>query len=59
MTRAGTASLACGAAPRRFGGRGLVPALAALSVVAVAGLSAGIALLASHNNPPTLRPGAG
>ncbi len=40
-------------APRRFGGRGLVPALAALSVVAVAGLSAGVALLASHNNPPT------
>lgn len=40
-------------APRRFGGRGLVPALAALSVVAVAGLSAGIAVLASsHNTPP-------
>jgi PQQ-like domain len=39
--------------PRRFGGRGLVPALAALSVVAVAGLSAGIAVLASNHNPPS------
>jgi hypothetical protein len=38
--------------PRRFGGRGLVPALAALSVVAVAGLSAGIAVLASNHNAP-------
>ncbi len=38
--------------PRRFGGRGLVPALAALSVVAVAGLSAGIAVLASNHNSP-------
>jgi hypothetical protein len=37
----------------RFGGRGLVPALAALAVVVVAGLSAGIAVLASsHSNPP-------
>ena len=39
--------------PRRFGGRGLVPALAALSVVAVAGLSAGVvALVSNHGSPP-------
>jgi hypothetical protein len=45
--------------PRRFGGRGLVPALAALSVVAVAGLSAGIAVLASNHNAPPLSSGGG
>ena len=45
-------------APRRFGGRGWVPALAALSVVAVAGLSAGVAVLASHHNSPP-SPGGG
>ena len=45
--------------PRRFGGRGLVPALAALSVVAVAGLSAGIAVLASHHNAPPISSGGG
>jgi len=45
--------------PRRFGGRGLVPALAALSVVAVAGLSAGIAVLASNHNAPPLPSGGG
>jgi outer membrane protein assembly factor BamB len=37
---------------RRFGGRGLVPALAALSVFAVAGLSAGVAVLVSHHGAP-------
>ncbi len=36
-------------APRRVGGRGLVPVLAALGVVAVAGLSAGVAVLVSHH----------
>jgi hypothetical protein len=36
--------------PRRFGGRGLVPALAALSVFVVAGLSVGVAVLASHHS---------
>jgi len=46
-------------APRRFGGRGLVPALAALSVVAVAGLSAGVAVLASHHGAPQPSPGGG
>jgi hypothetical protein len=47
-------------APRRFGGRGLVPALAALSVVAVAGLSAGVAVLASHHgSPPPTSSGGG
>ena len=45
--------------PRRFGGRGLVPALAALSVVAVAGLSAGIAVLASNHNTPPISSGGG
>jgi len=45
--------------PRRFGGRGLVPALAALSVVAVAGLSAGIAVLASSHNTPPISSGGG
>jgi WD40 repeat protein len=45
--------------PRRFGGRGLVPVLAALSVVAVAGLSAGIAVLASSHNTPTFSSGSG
>jgi hypothetical protein len=37
---------------RRIGGRGLVPALAALSVFAVAGLSAGVAVLLSHHGTP-------
>jgi hypothetical protein len=46
-------------APRRFGGRGLVPALAAVSVFAVAGLSAGIAVLASHHGPPSANSGPG
>jgi hypothetical protein len=46
-------------ASRRFGGRGLVPALAALSVVAVAGLSAGIAVLASHHSTPPISSGGG
>jgi len=45
--------------PRRFGGRGLVPALAALSVVVVAGLSAVIAVLASHHNTPPTASGGG
>ena len=45
--------------PRRFGGRGLVPALAALSVVVVAGLSAGIAVLASSHNTPPIAPAGG
>ncbi len=45
--------------PRRFGGRGLVPALAALSVVVVAGLSAGIAVLASSHSTPRLSSGGG
>ncbi|HEY6296201.1 MAG TPA: hypothetical protein VIX15_11100 [Streptosporangiaceae bacterium] len=44
---------------RRFGGRGLVPALAALSVVAVAGLSVGIAVLASHHSTPPIASGGG
>ena len=39
--------------PRRFGGRNLVPALAAVSVIVVAGLSAGVAVLVSnHGSPP-------
>ncbi len=46
-------------APRRFGGRGLVPALAALSVVAVAGLSAGLAVLVSHHGTPPAATGGG
>jgi outer membrane protein assembly factor BamB len=41
-----------GRAPRRSGGRGLVPALAAVSVFAVAGLSAGVAVLVSHHGGP-------
>jgi outer membrane protein assembly factor BamB len=45
--------------PRRFGGRGLVPALAAAAVVAVAGLSAGAAVLLSHHSSPPNASGGG
>jgi hypothetical protein len=43
----------------RFGGRGLVPALAALAVVVVAGLSAGVAVLASSHGTPSSQSGGG
>jgi outer membrane protein assembly factor BamB len=42
---------------RRIGGRGLVPALAALSVFVVAGLSAGAAVLLSHHGTPPVASG--
>ena len=58
-TRAGHRQPRPRRSPRRFGGRGLVPALAALSVVAVAGLSAGVAVLASHHNSPPTSTGGG
>jgi hypothetical protein len=45
--------------PRRFGGRGLVPALAALAVVTVAGLTAGVAVLASNHGSPPPQAGGG
>jgi len=44
---------------RRFGGRGLVPALAALAVFVVAGLSAGVVALVSHHSTPPVASGGG